>query len=133
MQGFDVISFPKFPQANCAEMADPDFFFPNSGVELEQRLPAYKEICGSCIHQTECLTYALDNQIFEGIWAGTTPDQRRAIWHEQNKEERRNKRFREIQYLLSIGFTKEEAAKKLDIKVSSLERNLDRAKRRGLL
>lgn len=133
MQNFDVISFPKFPFAQCVDIADPDFFFPNSGVELEQRLPIYKELCGRCVHKSECLTYALDNQIFDGIWAGTTPDQRRAIWLQQNKEERRNKRFREIQYYLSIGFTKEEVAQKLDIKVASLERNLDRAKRRGLL
>lgn len=133
MQQFDFISFPKFPFAQCVGLGNQDFFFPNSQVELEQRLPTYKELCGRCIHQSECLTYALDNEIFEGIWAGTTPDQRKALWLKQHKEERRNKRFREIQYYLSIGFTKEEVAKKLDIKVTSLERTLDRAKRRGLL
>ena len=79
----------------------------------------------------QCLDYAIDNEIKEGFWGDTTPDERRM--HYKNKEDRHTKRIREITTLLSQGFTKEQVAMRLEIQVESLERTLDRAKRKGLL
>lgn len=126
-------SFPKFPNAECAKDGiDPDLFFPDSALQLSQQLPELQRICGNCIHQAECLDYALTYEIYDGIWAGTTPDQRKKLHRSQPKEADRNKRHREIRYWLSVGFTKEEVALKLGIKVASLERTLQRADRKGI-
>jgi DNA-binding transcriptional regulator LsrR (DeoR family) len=48
------------------------------------------------------------------------------------KKEDGTRRFREIQEYLSRGLTKEEIARKLKIQLASLERTLERAKRKGL-
>lgn len=126
-------SFPKFPNAECAKDGiDPDLFFPDSALQLSERLPELQQICGKCPHQAECLDYALKFEIYDGIWAGTTPDQRKKLHTAQPKEAERNKRHREIRYWLSVGFTKDEVARKLGIKVSSLERTLERAAKKGL-
>ena len=126
-------TFPKFPQAECASPdIDADLFFPDSALQLSQRLPELRRICGKCIHQAECLDYALKFEIYDGIWAGTTPDQRKKLHQTQPKEATRNTRHREIRYWLSVGFTKEEVAYKLGIKVASLERTLDRAAKKGI-
>lgn len=128
-----LIDFPRFSNPNCYPIENADLFFPDSQIQLEQRLPRLLSLCGSCIHQAECRAYAIKNEIQDGIWGGTTPIQRKAIWKQYRKEEKSNASLREIQYWLSIGFTKEQVAKKLGIKVPSLERRLDRAKQKGIL
>ena len=122
---------PRFDDAKCKTEANLDFFFPESLVEWEERLPRLKQLCASCIHQALCLAYAIENEIKEGFWGNTTPEQRKI--HYKNKENRHTKRIREIQTLISQGFTKEQVAMRLQIQVESLERTLDRAKRKGLL
>jgi WhiB family transcriptional regulator, redox-sensing transcriptional regulator len=60
--------------------ADPELFFPigTTGAALRQIQEA-KRICLSCPAQTQCLAWALDHGITDGVWGGTTEDQRRAI------------------------------------------------------
>ena len=125
--------FPKFQDPNCADIDNKDLFFPESQLQLEKRLPRLLELCGSCKHQIECRDYAIKNEIRDGIWGGSTPNQRKAFLVRNRKEENRNHTLREIQQWLSIGFTKEQVAKKLGIQVPSLERRLNRAKQKGLL
>jgi len=70
------VDLPRFEQAECATIEDKDFFFPD-GRKLEaERLHQLKAICHSCIHEKECLAYALKKQIDYGIWGGKTPDER---------------------------------------------------------
>jgi WhiB family redox-sensing transcriptional regulator len=70
------VDLPRFDQAKCADVEDKDFFFPD-GRKLEaERLHQLKAICHSCIHEKECLAYALKKQIDYGIWGGKTPDER---------------------------------------------------------
>ncbi len=49
-------------EAACRD-ADPDLFFPTG--------PA----------QARCLAWALDHGVTDGVWGGTTEDERRTIWH----------------------------------------------------
>lgn len=128
-----LLDFPKFKSPNCQDLEDKDLFFPDSNLQLEQRLPRLLELCGSCIHEAECRAYAIKHQIRDGIWGGTTPIQRKALLVKQRKEEKSNLTLREIQEWLSIGFTKEQVAKRLGIKVASVERRLERARQKGLL
>ena len=56
---------------------DPELFFP-SEKEGWATAGMAKAICDVCPVAAECLRYALDNEISEGIWAGTTPKEREA-------------------------------------------------------
>lgn len=122
---------PKFDQALCSQLENKDFFFPESLIQWELRLPTLEDICGRCPHRIECREYALDNQITEGFWGGTTPTQRKKII--KTKEDRRSEAVREVQELLDLGYDKEQIAKKLGIQISSVDRRILRAKKKGIL
>ena len=58
-------------QAECLD-ADPEAFFPEAGGNgLEA-----KRICARCPVIDECLQYALDHRIDDGVWGGTSGIQR---------------------------------------------------------
>jgi WhiB family redox-sensing transcriptional regulator len=65
--------------AACRD-ADPELFFPigTTGPALVQ-IGEAKRICRACPAQAPCLAWALENGIADGIWGGTTHDERRAI------------------------------------------------------
>jgi WhiB family redox-sensing transcriptional regulator len=65
--------------AACRD-ADPDLFFPigTAGPALRQ-IGEAKRICRTCSAQAQCLSWALDNGVTDGVWGGTTEDERRAI------------------------------------------------------
>ena len=65
--------------AACREV-DWDLFFPigTTGPALH-RIAEAKEVCLACPVQAECLAWALDNSITDGVWGGTTAEERRAI------------------------------------------------------
>jgi WhiB family transcriptional regulator, redox-sensing transcriptional regulator len=60
--------------------ADPDLFFPigTTGPTLRQ-IDEAKRICRTCPAQPECLAWALDQAVTEGVWGGTTADERQVI------------------------------------------------------
>jgi WhiB family transcriptional regulator, redox-sensing transcriptional regulator len=65
--------------AACRD-ADPDLFFPigTAGNSLRQ-VDEAKRICHRCPAQNQCLAWALENGITDGVWGGTTENERRAI------------------------------------------------------
>jgi WhiB family transcriptional regulator, redox-sensing transcriptional regulator len=67
-------------EAACRD-ADPDLFFPigPAGSALRQ-VDEAKRICRTCAAQAQCLAWALDHGVTDGVWGGTTEDERRAIW-----------------------------------------------------
>jgi len=64
-------------QANCKGLDTNDFFVPDSGKRYENE-PILKRICSSCIVKTECLDYALHNNV-TGYWGNTTEKTRRTM------------------------------------------------------
>lgn len=72
------IDAPNFPEAVCATLEDKDFFFPKVGKQEAERLPQLRALCASCIHERECLTFALDKQIADGFWGGKSATERRS-------------------------------------------------------
>jgi WhiB family transcriptional regulator, redox-sensing transcriptional regulator len=60
--------------------ADPDLFFPigTTGNALRQ-IDEAKRICRVCQVQIQCLAWALENGVTDGVWGGTTEDERRVI------------------------------------------------------
>ena len=80
MKTFDFfVDLPRFDEAKCAEIEDKDLFFPDNRTQEAERLHQLKAICASCIHETECLEYALEKQISYGIWGGSTPADRDTV------------------------------------------------------
>ncbi len=83
------------PRTNKAPEADPswrkdaacysaggetDLFFPvgTTGPAIEQIANA-KAVCQACVAKLACLDYALQNNIQDGIWGGTTEGERRVM------------------------------------------------------
>ncbi|QFG23521.1 WhiB family transcriptional regulator [Actinomadura sp. WMMB 499] len=60
---------------------DPDLFFPigYSAEILREQERAAKAICGNCPVQVDCLTWALRVGEPDGVWGGTTPEERRHL------------------------------------------------------
>ena len=73
------IDAPSFPEAKCAEIDDKDFFFPKQGKKEAERLPQLRTLCGQCVHERECLNFALDQQIADGFWGGKSATERRLM------------------------------------------------------
>jgi WhiB family redox-sensing transcriptional regulator len=61
-------------QAVCAQ-ADPDAWFPETGGSPH----AAQAVCARCPIAARCLDVALARNERDGIWGGTTPNQRRAL------------------------------------------------------
>jgi WhiB family redox-sensing transcriptional regulator len=64
----------------ACQHADPDLFFPagTAGPALAQVYEA-RRVCQTCPAQTPCLAWALDHGVTDGVWGGTTADERRVI------------------------------------------------------
>lgn len=85
MRTFDFfVDLPRFDEAKCADVEDKDFFFPINRAQEAERLHQLKAICASCIHEKECLEYALEKQIPYGIWGGKSPTERDAVTAKDN-------------------------------------------------
>jgi WhiB family redox-sensing transcriptional regulator len=63
--------------AGACLTADPDLFFPISAAGPGARQVARaKRICASCPVQRQCLGFAMSHDQVDGIWGGTTPEDR---------------------------------------------------------
>jgi WhiB family transcriptional regulator, redox-sensing transcriptional regulator len=60
--------------ALCIDCAEVEFF----PVRGESSLPA-KAVCSTCQVRFECLAYALDHEIVQGVWGGLNGRERRAL------------------------------------------------------
>jgi WhiB family transcriptional regulator, redox-sensing transcriptional regulator len=57
--------------------ADPDLFFPISAVgRAVDQIARAKAICAGCPVRRECLEFAYINAPVQGVWGGTTLDER---------------------------------------------------------
>lgn len=53
-------------------------FFPTSG-ENQTTVKHAKWICAGCPVRTECLDFAIENNIRDGVWGMATPNEREAL------------------------------------------------------
>jgi WhiB family redox-sensing transcriptional regulator len=58
----------------CRDM-DPALFFPSDGGGVR----AAQRICAVCPMKIPCLEYSLDNRMDEGVWGGTSEQERRRM------------------------------------------------------
>jgi len=107
-----------FENASCAQIGDPDYFFPEGKAEEAERLPILRKICGACIERKECLAYAIKEEIPHGIWGGKTPSERGQVL---KRDERRIRNQRVIK-LRDQGISTDEIARKIGIRVTQVYR-----------
>lgn len=74
------LQLPSLPGALCKGQ-DPSAWFPAAiaGRPSERETAAGKARCYPCPARLQCLTWALRLPEPEGIWGGTTPDERTAM------------------------------------------------------
>lgn len=65
-------------QAAACRGADPDIFFPVTGLGPGRDEGARaKAVCAGCRVRRQCLQFALATHQAHGVWGGTTEDERR--------------------------------------------------------
>ena len=70
-------------RANCSG-TDPEAFFPvGKGGTLKTQSNTPKKICQRCSVRAECLAYAIEEKLYDGVWGGLDEDERRAMRREQ--------------------------------------------------
>jgi WhiB family transcriptional regulator, redox-sensing transcriptional regulator len=58
----------------------PDLFFPDSyGLSHHHEISEARALCRECPVRLACLAWAVERTDLEGIWAGTTPMERRRL------------------------------------------------------
>jgi WhiB family transcriptional regulator, redox-sensing transcriptional regulator len=66
-------------RAACST-SDPELFFPiSSSGPARHQVARAKKICGRCPIQRVCRDYAVDAGPVQGIWGGTTEEERQAL------------------------------------------------------
>jgi WhiB family redox-sensing transcriptional regulator len=73
------LTLPSLPGALC-KGAGPGVWFPSATGWLAARADtAAKAVCAACPARVRCLEWALEAGETEGVWGGTTPQERAAI------------------------------------------------------
>lgn len=78
--------FEWMDDAACNGM-DGNTFFPERGEN--NKLASAKAICSRCLVKDECLNFALENDIYHGVWGGMSGVERQRVrikWRKENKK-----------------------------------------------
>jgi len=70
----------RWMQRAACKGLDTDLFFPDTGVN-HARL---KKLCAACPVRQQCLQYAVENGMDDGLWGGLSPRQRRPLRKKYN-------------------------------------------------
>lgn len=109
-------------QHACAT-TDPELFFPISyGPAAAQQIAAAKAVCGPCPVRAGCLQDALDNERRDGIWAGTTPDERKGLYPVRQVVLDRPELDKQVAALRGLCMTNEQMAEHLGVPVAVIRR-----------
>jgi WhiB family transcriptional regulator, redox-sensing transcriptional regulator len=67
-----------FDGTQLCKSVDPDLFFPEDYTDRVLVLEA-KAVCQGCPLTVDCLQYAMSDSSLDGIWGGTTPQDRKNL------------------------------------------------------
>lgn len=87
LDGFDLTHLQWQDQANCRD-TDPEAFFPLIGEGVNGTVRA---ICDACPVKETCLEYALGRPQLQGIWGGTSDEERKKIRKQRGIGPRRSR------------------------------------------
>lgn len=121
-----ALDLPKFPEAQCSR-SDllPDTWFPEPLRKIKLRQDNTEvavAICFSCVHRVDCLQFALDNSISDGIWGGLLPEERQAQSAEKSKYEIRQNKLDSIRQQTARGMSVERACADVGLSTKTFER-----------
>jgi WhiB family redox-sensing transcriptional regulator len=68
------------PDRACAAVPDPLVFFPENNTQLAEAL----RICRRCPHRQPCKDWAVATGQPDGVWGGTTANERRNLIRRRN-------------------------------------------------
>jgi WhiB family redox-sensing transcriptional regulator len=119
---------PSLPEANCRDIDNPDIFFPVSKEDEANSLEVTQIICGNCMNRKECLEFALNEQIPYGIWAGTSPAERKLLWPANYRAKGMQKVAHRIRELDQAGRSPKQIAEILNTQLNYVNKVLERAK-----
>jgi WhiB family redox-sensing transcriptional regulator len=105
----------------CAD--DPELFFPISyGRAADKQIAAAKAVCGPCPVRAACLQAALDNEHRDGIWGGTTPDERKDLYPVRQVVLDRPELDKKVATMTGKGVRPEQMAETLGVSVAVIRR-----------
>lgn len=91
--------------------SDPDLFFPEKDQQAQVQVEEAKAVCSTCPVRAPCLEYALTAREKQGVWGGTSDNDRRAI--------RRQRKEAELERARAAAEAEEAAKRKAAAKVRS--------------
>lgn len=77
-----------WPLGACADLNDPDLFFPEHYGKTAD-INRAKAVCRGCLVRGLCLQWALDQDERWGIWGGATPNERAVMLGRRVRRHRR--------------------------------------------
>lgn len=73
-------------KAAACSTADPEIFFPVSAVgPSREEIARAKAVCAACQVQRQCLQFAITTRQVDGVWGGTTAEERRLRVRDQRR------------------------------------------------
>jgi WhiB family transcriptional regulator, redox-sensing transcriptional regulator len=79
MLSSDSVRATAWMSRGACQGEDPELFFPTASTgPFRDQISAAKAVCGGCSELRVCLSYAI-RTTQDGIWGGTTKDERRAM------------------------------------------------------
>jgi WhiB family transcriptional regulator, redox-sensing transcriptional regulator len=77
---------PEWRGAGACLSADPELFFPVAvGSAAGRHTSRALQICNGCRVKRQCLDFALEHREENGIWGGTTPEERLRVLRQRNR------------------------------------------------
>ncbi len=95
-------------------------FFPRRGADVR----AAKLVCRGCPVRFECLEYAMDLKIKQGIFGGKSERQRRSVRPTPTYEEIMAERNRQAYELHQAGFTTEQISRRVGCGISTARKRV---------
>lgn len=121
-----AITLPNFDDAACDTIyVDPETWFPETVRSIPTRNALIEQavaICNVCPHKRECLQYAIDNGITDGIWGATLPEERYEQIAKKTFINKRQKKLDDVRILLKRGWTLERACNDVGLSQRVYER-----------
>ena len=78
-----MTAYPVWDSVPACQGTDTDLWFTAEESKVYTQIVLLKKICSECPVRTQCLDYALHNQV-NGYWAGTTESNRHVIQKRMN-------------------------------------------------